>query len=78
MTLVIFLGIVPEPLDPVTITNQVSTYLQDQNQGREIDPNDSIMIFLAYCFDETFEGDPDQNKVSFHIVGLWVANCITI
>ena len=52
----------------MTITNQVSTYLQ--HHGREIEPNESIMVFLAYCFDETFEGDPDQNKVGFKIDGL--------
>ena len=48
-------------MDPVSITNLVASQLEDENHGRQIDPSESLMIFLAYCFKESFERDPDQN-----------------
>ena len=48
-------------MDPVSITNLVASQLEDENHGREIDPSESLMIYLAYCFKEQFERDPDQN-----------------
>lgn len=54
-------GVIPEPSDPVSITNLVASQLEDDNPGREIDQSESLMIFLTYCFKESFERDPNQN-----------------
>ena len=48
-------------MDPVSITNLVASQLEDENHGREIDQSESLMIYLAYCFKEQFERNPDQN-----------------
>ena len=45
----------------MSITNQVSIYLQDENRGRRIDPTESVMIYLSFSFDPIFDRDLDQN-----------------
>ena len=45
----------------MSITNQVSIYLQDENRSRRIDSTDSVMIYLSFSFDEIFDRDLNQN-----------------
>ena len=56
------LGIIPKQLDPVSITNQVSIYLQDEHRSRRIDSSESVMIYLSFSFDSIFDRDQYQNK----------------
>ena len=55
-------GIIPKQLDPVSITNQVSIYLQDENRSRRIDHTESVMIYLSFSFRPIFDRDQYQNR----------------
>ena len=72
MVITLFSGIIPEPLDPVSVANQVITYLQ-AGSHRQIDPAEPVLVFLAYCFDDAIEGEPDEtlsNKAWFFIFSI--------
>ena len=60
-------------MDPVSITNQVTIYLQDENgrsSGRKIDPTESVMIFLSFSIAESFELNQNlSNQDRFQIKG---------
>ena len=60
-------------MDPVSITNQVTIYLQDENgrsSGRKIDPTESVMIFLSFSIAESFGLNQNlSNQDRFQIKG---------
>ena len=60
-------------MDPVSITNQVTIYLRDENgrsSGRKIDPNESVMILLSFSIAESFELNQNlSNQDCFQIKG---------
>jgi len=55
-------------LDPVSITNQVTNYLQDENgrsSGRRICPTESLMVYLSFSIAESFELNQNLSNQGF-------------